>query len=132
MRKFIAVTWPESQDFMSGGTHPSKDICFDAENNVWFVPEEDYYAVYPECRPKTFVLAITECDDDGSLYLSTFACRSEHEVVAAAKEYFEEESNEGHPLAGGVVIDSVSDINGLNCSDVYQNRYYRLEVTKLS
>lgn len=45
MNKYIAVNWPEIQDFME---HPNyqEEVCFDADKNIWFVPEEMYNQVY--------------------------------------------------------------------------------------
>lgn len=44
---YIAVTWPEIQDFME---HPNyyEEVYFDPEKNVWFVPEGMYNEAYKD------------------------------------------------------------------------------------
>ncbi len=44
MNKYISVSWPEVQDFMG---HPRyEEIGFDANKNLWFVPENLYNEIY--------------------------------------------------------------------------------------
>lgn len=42
---YIAVSWPEVQDFME---HPRyyEEVCFDPNKNLWFLPQDLYDEVY--------------------------------------------------------------------------------------
>lgn len=48
-KKYIAVEWPESQYFMG-----KKGVCFDADKNIWFVPEETYEKAAVEAQNSEF------------------------------------------------------------------------------
>lgn len=39
--KYIAVEWPEIQNYMEHEDYPKK-VGFDPDKNVWFVPEYIY------------------------------------------------------------------------------------------
>lgn len=41
MTKYIAVGWPEIQDYMDDTSYPDS-VGFDPEKNIWFVPEDMY------------------------------------------------------------------------------------------
>jgi len=39
MMKYIALDWPEIQDYMNNPDYPDK-CYFDPDKNVWFIPED--------------------------------------------------------------------------------------------
>lgn len=39
MQKFIAVDWPEIQEYMERPDYKQR-VAFDPQKNLWFIPEE--------------------------------------------------------------------------------------------
>lgn len=77
-----------------------------------------------------FIASIAERDSNGDLYSCLLHGKTESELVEKVNNFFEEEKEEGHEVPDAV-FSSVSEIDSMSLTDVYEDREYALSAQEI-